>query len=153
MSGGNKCSSVASRRGIRHKKGVCFVFLHSGHIAKNCLANMKCLKRHKAYHFSICDTGVTPKVDFVNPKPLTTVNHPPETVPPTFVEENATHIIFVDVQTSVLLQTARAVVSRLNNLSHSVNVRLIWGISTILHSEAFERHTSAKNFEPRKIGY
>ena len=118
-------TNVASRRGILCKKGVCFVCLRSGHIARNCLSNMKRLKCHKAHHISICDTGVTPKVDFVNPQPLTTVNQPPETVPPTFVEENSAHTIFVDVKTSVLLQTARAVVSRPNDLSHSVNVRLI----------------------------
>ena len=36
----NKCqvvTNVASRRGILHKKGVCFVCLCSGHIARNCL--------------------------------------------------------------------------------------------------------------------
>ena len=80
---------------------------------------MKCLKCHKAHHISIsCDTGVTPKVDFVNPQPLTTVNHQPETVPATFVEESAAHTIFINVKTSVLLQTARAVVSRPNEMIH-----------------------------------
>ena len=68
---------------------------------------------------------MTPKVDFVNPQPLTTVNQPPETVSQTVVEENSAHIIFVDVKTSVLLQTARTVVSRPNDLSHSFNVGLI----------------------------
>ena len=43
-----------------------------------------------------------------------------------FVAENAIHAIFADVKTSVLLQTARAVVSRPNDpSSHSVNVMLI----------------------------
>ena len=96
---------------------------------------MKCLKCHKAHHIStICDTGVTLEVDFVNPHPLTTVNQPPETVSPTVNEENSIHTIFVDVRTSVPLQTARAVVSRPNNPLHSVNVRLILdGVTTILH--------------------
>ena len=42
----NKCqvvTNVASRRGILCKKGVCFVCVRSGHIARNCLSNMKCL--------------------------------------------------------------------------------------------------------------
>ena len=103
-------TNVASRRGILHKKGVCLVCLCSGHITRNCLSNMKCLKCHKAHHISICDIGVTPKVDFVNPQPLVTVNQPSEIVAPTVVEENSAHTIFVNVNTSVLLQTARAVV-------------------------------------------
>ena len=102
-----------------------FEMSQGGHIVRNCLANMKSLKCHKAHHVSICDSGVTPKVDFVNLQPLTTVSQPPETVSPTVVEENSAHAICVDVQTSVLLQTARAVVSRPNDLSHLVNVRLI----------------------------
>ena len=64
-------TNVASRRGILRKKGVCFVFLRSGHIVRNCLSNMKCLKCYKAHHVSICGTGVTPKVDFVNSQTLT----------------------------------------------------------------------------------
>ena len=83
--------------------------LRSGHIARNCLSNMTCLKCHKAHHNIICDTSVTLKVDFVNSQPLTTVNHPPETVLPTVVDENSAHTIFADVQTSVSLQTTRAV--------------------------------------------
>ena len=42
-----------------------------------------------------------------------------------FFAENAIHAIFADVKTSVLLQTDRAVVSRPNDPSHSVNVMLI----------------------------
>ena len=34
-------TNVASRKGILCKKGVCFVCLRSGHIARNCLSNMK----------------------------------------------------------------------------------------------------------------
>ena len=59
--------------------------------------------------YQYLDTGVILKVDFMNRQPLTTVNQPPETVPPTVVEENSAHTIFVDVKTSVLLETARAV--------------------------------------------
>ena len=73
----SKCqvvTNVASRRGILRKKAVCFVCLRSGHNARNYLSNMKRLKCHKAHHISICDTGVTPKVDFVNLQPLTTVS-------------------------------------------------------------------------------
>ena len=154
----NKCqvvTNVASRRGILRKKGVCLVCLYSSHITRNCLSNMKCLKCHKAHHISICDTGVTPKVGFVNPQPLVTVNQPPEIVAPTVVEENSAHTIFVNVNTSVLLQTARAVVSRPNDPLHSVNVRLILdgGSQRSYISKGLRDTLRPKNFECRKIGY
>ena len=60
----NKCqvvTNVACRRCILRKKGIRFVCLRSGHIARNCLSNMKCLKCRKAHNISICDIGVTRK--------------------------------------------------------------------------------------------
>ena len=52
----SKCNVITdSRKAILRNKPKCFIYLKSGHIARNCNSRMRCIKCRNRHHISISD--------------------------------------------------------------------------------------------------
>ena len=113
---------VSARKSILRKKGKCYICLKGQHISKNCQSKSKCNLCGYRHHTSICNKSVIspsgkPQVDSVSPVQTQAkrfeLGNPPATT------------LYVDSKNSVLLQTAQAKVSGIDNgISKKVRVIL-----------------------------
>ena len=111
-----KVTNPNARKAILKEKRRCFICLRGGHISKNCNSGSKCYTCRGRHHVSICGS---------QPDRITrTVNQQqsgPEQ-PPVSTSLLTTRD---DRNVSVLLQTAKAVVHRVDDDNQSCNVRII----------------------------
>ena len=103
---------------ILRKKGKCFNCLRSAHIARDCPSKSNCYKCNQRHHTSLCDLS----------KPNEARKEPPPNGPtkdPVPKHDASTSIMYVNSNTAVLLQTAKANVYRPDNDHEMSNVRVI----------------------------
>jgi hypothetical protein len=118
----NSCSTVTDkneRKEILKRSGRCYICLRKNHVARECKSKIKCFKCDKRHHISICPSNSkvkpTPPEQEASHQPTPSEEHPrmqPQGHQPTNQSREQpqnTHVnMFVDAQSSILLQTARA---------------------------------------------
>ena len=102
-------TDIAARRAILRKKGKCFACLKSGHIVRHCPSKFRCPKCGNNHHVSLCE-GVKPKENPINPNQDQHPSPQDNQTPP-----SANVHVCVNSNTSVLLQTASAMVGNPNS--------------------------------------
>ena len=109
----NVITDVKARKSLLLKQGRCFICLKKSHIALDCQSTTWCFKCHRQnHHASVCEqdpimpgnTGGDPKITS---------------------RGNENTVLFIDTETSVLLQTAKIFVSRADP-NHRIQARLIF---------------------------
>ena len=121
-------TSIAARKEILKRAGRCFVCLKRNHISKTCSSRMKCLKCGRQHHISICtsDTNIevkslhTPNVEGSAslPQSQTSCSPPRES-------SGRLTVLYVNVSTPILLQTAKAAIYRPGQPNEKFLARLI----------------------------
>ena len=103
-----KVTNAASRKQTLRRKGLCFICFKSDHLASSCNSKYKCHKCNGKHHISICtfEKG-DDSLDQNNGQP-----------------DGATATNFSSNRNNILLQTATAVVSNINN-SETLTTNLI----------------------------
>ena len=111
-----KVTNPNARKAILREKRRCFICLRGGHISKNCNSGSKCYNCRGKHHVSICGS----KPDHLS-QPATEQQSRPEQTPV------STSLLTTrdDRNVSVLLQTARATVHKVDDDNQSCNVRII----------------------------
>ena len=120
------------QREILKRKGGCFVYLRTGHVANHCQSELTCNKCNGRHHGSLCRSGFqSPPAGNNVTQPSTSHVTQPSTSEQssgaTAVDQSqgTTSTFYVNAKTSVLLQTATATVSNPKSLK-SVQARLIF---------------------------
>ena len=118
-------SNPDARKRIVREKGRCFICLRAGHISRACRSNSKCFHCQGRHHASICGSNAdnTSQVRSTATNPAT--QQPANVSTPS--NSNVSTLITSDVVngTSILLQTAKAKVHRVDRPDNEVVVRLI----------------------------
>ena len=129
-------SDIAARRNLLRKSGRCFLCLRKNHLARDCTSPNKCLNCSQVHHVSICPRLI-PSVNLTGQSHIAVQNqqNPGQATGIKFKEfhpsnQSKIHVansdqqqvevnqtqgtvgMVVDIQTSILLQTACAVVSK-----------------------------------------
>ena len=115
----NVVTDIAARRLALRKKGKCFGCLKSGHIASNCPTKSKCPKCGYRHHVALCE-GVKKKED---QKP---VGQGDEKKTSESSRNGASATLCINSSTSVLLQTARAIVGKPGDPRKKVQARIVF---------------------------
>ena len=102
----NIVTDIAARRAILRK---CFACLKSGHIVRHCPSKFRCPKCGNNHHVFLCE-GVKPKENPINPNQDQHPSPQDNQTPP-----SANVHVCVNSNTSVLLQTASAMVGNPNS--------------------------------------
>ena len=100
-------TNTSARREILREKGKCFNCLRSAHIARDCPSKNNCYKCKRRHHTSLCDANE-------------------QTKDPVTKYDASTSTMFVNSNTAVLLQTAKANVYRPDRDNTISNVRVIF---------------------------
>ena len=130
-------SDVAARRQILRKTGRCFVCLRKNHMSRECRSNMRCSHCEGRHHISICsgssasDTRTPVTGDNQQERPLgqrqgTATNLAETTTPTTEATPTTSALHCVTTRVPVLLQTARAMVFKINDVRMRTEVRIMF---------------------------
>ena len=118
-----------TRKNILRERNRCFVCLKEGHFGRNCYSNVKCYHCGGRHHSSICNSISFRRRDHEvtqSPREAHSNNAAP---PPSESNGNDVstnlYISHDPTKNSVLLQTAQAVVHRVDNDSNTPRIRLI----------------------------
>ena len=121
-------TSIAARKEILKRAGQCFVCLKRNHISKNCSSKMKCLKCGRQHHISICTSDTNNEVKSLHtlnvegsaslPQSQTSCSPPRES-------SGRLTVLYVNVSTPILLQTAKAAIYRPGQPNDKFLARLI----------------------------
>ena len=121
-------ASIAARKEILKRAGQCFVCLKRNHISKNCSSKMKCLKCGRQHHISICTSDTNNEVKSLHtlnvegsaslPQSQTSCSPPRES-------SGRLTVLYVNVSTPILLQTAKAAIYRPGQPNEKFLARLI----------------------------
>ena len=121
-------ASIAARKEILKRAGQCFVCLKRNHISKNCSSKMKCLKCGRQHHISICTSDTNNEVKSLHtlnvegsaslPQSQTSCSPPRES-------SGRLTVLYVNVSTPILLQTAKAAIYRPGQPNDKFLARLI----------------------------
>lgn len=114
-----------TRKGILKKSGRCFVCLRKYHTSKQCRSKSHCSKCKGRHHITICPSGISQAVQHKDlPSKMTAQDDAATTM------SHSSSTLYVDSNTSVLLQTAKFEVqnpSIVDDVPHSpVMVRAIF---------------------------
>ncbi|CAB4039577.1 G2 M phase-specific E3 ubiquitin- ligase, partial [Paramuricea clavata] len=136
----NSCSTVTDRnerKEILKRSGRCYICLRKNHVARECKSKIKCFKCDKRHHISICPSNSkvkpNPPEQEASHQPTPSEEHPrmqPQGHQPTNQtreQPQNTHVnMFVDAQSSILLQTARDFIYNPKDPSKTLQARLIF---------------------------
>ena len=110
----NVITDVKARKSLLLKQGRCFICLMKSQIARDCQSTTRCFKCQGQNHYASVyeqdpimpgNTGGDPKITS---------------------RGNENTVLFIDTKTSVLLQTAKIFVSRVDDSNHRIQARLIF---------------------------
>ena len=121
-------TSIAARKEILKRAGQCFVCLKRNHISKNCSSKMKCLKCGRQHHISIYTSDTNNEVKSLHtlnvegsaslPQSQTSCSPPRES-------SGRLTVLYINVSTPILLQTAKAAIYRPGQPNEKFLARLI----------------------------
>ena len=128
----SSCNSITNpdtRKRILREKKRCFVCLRAGHISRNCRSNSKCFHYQGRHHATICGAKIDKSPicnDSTRLRTPVTAAQPNVSVNRS-ANSNVSTLITSDHvnNTSILLQTAKAKVHRVDNPDNEIVVRLI----------------------------
>eukprot|EP00795_Rhopilema_esculentum_P011404 gene11404-21602_t len=123
-----KCQTVtkpSTRRRILMQNGRCFMCFKTGHIAVNCLSNIKCYTCGGKHHVTICSAEKSPTKG--GPVAVEKRREIPPPVVGDMQYQPSEHSVHLEqgMSQNILLQTARAKVSSPQNENTTANVRIL----------------------------
>ncbi|KAL9969544.1 hypothetical protein ACROYT_G021769 [Oculina patagonica] len=121
----NVVTNISARKQILRQKGRCFRCLRTGHLANQCDNGKVCYICGWRHHASICENqGNENQAAHPGGSAATREGDAPTSSAATF--QAPTTSMFINSKSSVLLQTARANISKPGNGKHSVNARIVF---------------------------
>ena len=138
----NVVTDLRARRTQLRIQGRCYLCLKRSHLARDCTSSIRCLKCAKRHHVAICDTmahteqHTNSETEVVTHQKIciTSSNETERNVEPGSTTEvkpepgdasDAATSLYVNSTTRILLQTARALVSRVDG-NYEINARILF---------------------------
>ena len=116
-------TDIEARRNLLKRQGRCFVCLRRSHIARDCSPNKTCRICSGRHHMSICERASCDRVTSENTSQRNNVVWANEA---DRRESKSSTTVYVDSNTSILLQTAIASVSRIHQQHPVVKMRILF---------------------------
>ena len=137
---------MRARKNLLRAQGRCFLCLKRSHLSRDCTSSIKCAKCSRQNHLSICDSDFSNITDGNSPREetLNTASSDQQETSLIIANSAETGIIpdvntevtsqprgsvtnlYVNSETQILLQTARALVSRADNQNYEINARVLF---------------------------
>ena len=142
-------TDISARRSLLKQQGRCLVCLWCNHLAKNCSPNKVCRICSGKHHMSICENAnCSSGTSEIQSRGSSVVES--DGGERISNENKSSTTVYVDSNTSILLQTAIAQVSRVHQLHPVVNMRILFD-SGSQRSYLSERAKTKLNFySPRE---
>ena len=140
-------TDVRARKNLLRAQGRCFLCLKRSHLSRDCTSSIKCAKCSRRHHLSICDSdlsnitaGNSPREEVLNTASsdqqeisVIIANSAETTIISDVINAEVTSQpggsvtnLYVNSKTQILLQTARARVSRADNQNYEINARVLF---------------------------
>ena len=122
----NNVTDVEARKLVLRNTGRCYLCLSKYHMSRDCWSGNRCPHCQGRHHVSICSRGMLKKtmskLDTTHTS-MTMTTCPDTRTPPS--NRDPTHSMYTNANTSILLQTAWAIVYNPNQPHLTTEVRLI----------------------------